>query len=255
MPPKDSRIQALRSSQNRFAELVGPLDDAALQTTSYAPDWTVAAVASHLGSQAEVFSLFLDAGLTGGDPPGIEAFRPIWDRWNALPPAEQRDGSVAGNEALVRRVEGLTDAEWAAFDVEMFGSKPCIGEFAGIRLSEHAVHTWDIAVALDPRATLAPDATVLLVDGLPVLAARAGRAPDGLHPTVVLTRAPDRVFSLTATEGKVALEPTDDPGAEPLTLPAEALIRLVHGRLDAEHTPADVDADAVAALRPAFPGF
>ncbi len=45
------------------------------------------------------------------------------------------------------------------------------------------------------------------------------------------------------------------PDTTRLHLPAEALIRLVYGRLDPEHTPAiegDADLDA---LRRTFPGF
>jgi hypothetical protein len=38
-------------------------------------------------------------------------------------------------------------------------------------------------------------------------------------------------------------------------LPAESFVRLVYGRLDPEHTPATVDAEAVASLRLLFPGF
>lgn len=254
MPTVQDWLDAVRSSHRRLRRVLEPLAADEVAGPSY-HDWSIAQVASHLGSQAEIFALFLEAGLSGSEPPGGEVFSGVWARWDGLEPSEQQRQSLAADEQLVDRLEAVSPAQQRSFALALFGSQVDFSGFLAMRLAEHAVHTWDIAVALDPRATLAPDATVLLVDGLPVLAARAGRAPDGLHPTVVLTRAPDRVFSLTATEGKVALEPTDDPGAEPLTLPAEALIRLVHGRLDAEHTPADVDADAVAALRPAFPGF
>jgi hypothetical protein len=42
-----------------------------------------------------------------------------------------------------------------------------------------------------------------------------------------------------------------------LRLPAEALLRLVYGRLDSDHTPASVDAGGhpLDSLRRAFPGF
>jgi hypothetical protein len=40
-------------------------------------------------------------------------------------------------------------------------------------------------------------------------------------------------------------------------MPAEALLRLSYGRLDAAHTPADVEADPadLDRLRAVFPGF
>jgi hypothetical protein len=48
------------------------------------------------------------------------------------------------------------------------------------------------------------------------------------------------------------------PGTTPvvLRLPAESFVRLLSGRLDAAHTPAELADDAVLArLRPVFPGF
>ena len=40
---------------------------------------------------------------------------------------------------------------------------------------------------------------------------------------------------------KVTLQPSAAAGPDPLVLPAEALLRLVYGRLDLEHTPSGVD--------------
>jgi hypothetical protein len=49
----------------------------------------------------------------------------------------------------------LLDAEQLrSVRVPYFAGLPSIGEYAGYRLSEHAVHTWDVAVALDPAATI-----------------------------------------------------------------------------------------------------
>jgi uncharacterized protein (TIGR03083 family) len=254
VPTVHDWLDAVRSSHRRLRSLLEPLSAARVAGPSY-HDWSIAQVASHLGSQAEIFELFLDAGLDGSAPPGGEVVSAIWSRWDGLDLTEQQRQSLVADERLVDRLEAVTAAQRTSFALAVFGSPVDFPGLLAMRLAEHAVHTWDIAVALDADATVAPDATALLVDGLPVVAARAGRAPHGLDRTVLVTRAPDRVFSLTATEGEVALEPAEDPGVDPLTLPAEALIRLVYGRLDAEHTPAGVDAGAVAALRPVFPGF
>ena len=45
-----------------------------------------------------------------------------------------------------------------------------------MRLGEHTLHTWDVAVALDPSAQVSPDAIDLLVDGLGDLVAPGGEA-------------------------------------------------------------------------------
>ncbi|MGH9020497.1 MAG: hypothetical protein ACRDV0_05700, partial [Acidimicrobiales bacterium] len=52
---------------------------------------------------------------------------------------------------------------------------------------------------------------------------------------------------------EVELEPARDVAAE-LTLPAEALCRLVYGRLDPAHTPPGVEGDALDFLRGVFGG-
>jgi hypothetical protein len=136
----------------------------------------------------------------------------------------------------------------------------CAPGFARLRVGEHAVHTWDVVVALDPAATLAPDAVALLIDALEQVAARSAK-PDGKQRTVrVSTTDPERQFILT-TDDEVTLTPSDqgatrELGLSELRLPAEALIRLVYGRLDEAHTPptetAGVELDD---LRQIFRGF
>ena len=56
-------ISALRNSHDRLRAAVEPLTREQLEQRSYASEWSVAQVLSHLGSQAEIFSLFLDSGL------------------------------------------------------------------------------------------------------------------------------------------------------------------------------------------------
>ena len=254
-PDATAWIAANRSSHDRFAALVAPLDETAVRGPSYDPDWSIADVASHLGSQAEIFGLFLEAGLTGSAGPGGDAFGPIWDRWNGKAPLDQVSDSVSANEALVARIEGLSPQERESFSVRMFGSDTDLAGLLGSRLGEHAVHTWDIEVALDPAAVVAPDATHLLIDRLVALAPRVGKPVDAARPVSVQTAEPARSF-LISTGPDVAISPADDAGDAELSLPSEALVRLVFGRLDVEHTPGDVaDDGSVALLRQVFPGF
>ena len=73
-------ITALRSSHDRLNGLADPLSGDQLTSPSYDTDWSIAQVLSHLGSQAEIFGLFLDSALSGEDPPGGERFGPILRR-------------------------------------------------------------------------------------------------------------------------------------------------------------------------------
>ena len=74
------------------------------------------------------------------------------------------------------------------------------------------------------------------------------------------TTDPERQFILRTGE-EVTLTPsagdaTPEPGLSELRLPAEALIRLVYGRLDEAHTPpAETAGVELGELRQIFRGF
>jgi uncharacterized protein (TIGR03083 family) len=249
-------INALRHSHDRLRTLAEPVTAGQLQQRSYAREWSIAQVFSHIGSQSEVFGLFLDAGLNGQDAPGRDAFPPIWDAWNARSPQAQAADAVVADEALVERIESLDADQRDRFRLELFGMDLDMAGLLRMRLGEHAIHTWDIAVALNPAATVAPDAVALLVDTLGQLVTRSGK-PDGTQLRLLVSAtSPQRRFILESGE-TVTLTPADGAESLPeLRLPAEALVRLVYGRLDPAHTPAvearGVDLDE---LRRIFPGF
>lgn len=269
-------VDVLAGSHDRICDLVSELDADGLRQPSRCSDWTIAQVLSHLGSGAELFKAMLDAVIAGEPAPGREFMPPVWERWNALGPEEQAEEFLAVDGQLIETLENLGD-RLDDLTFTFFGSMQldAVG-FLGMRLSEHAVHTWDVAAAVDPAATVDPESVSLLVDRLPQTAARAGRAdavPGGLVLRVV-TSTPERQFVLTVdgtVDGAVRLAPEDltpggagdgaasaaAPPAPVLRLPAEAFVRLVYGRLDRAHTPA-LDAEAerlVETLRPVFPGF
>jgi uncharacterized protein (TIGR03083 family) len=248
-------VRAVRASHDRLAGLVAGLGGDQLRAQSYDTDWSVADVLSHLGSGAEIFSLYIEAGVAGGDPPGFEDFKPVWDAWNARSPEEQATRSVSANEALVTRIESLTPEQRAAFQVTMFGRMPVdLAGALGLRLSEHAVHAWDVAVALDPSARVAPDAVELLIDRIPLMAGFTGKPAPAPVTVAVTTTAPVRAFTLDT--GGVTLAPAgaDDASAAALALPAEAFLRLVYGRIGDEP---EVRASGVTVteLKSVFPGF
>jgi uncharacterized protein (TIGR03083 family) len=255
MAEPDTWINAVRESHDRFAAAVGSLDDDAVTSPSYASEWSIADVASHLGSQAEIFGLFLDAGLHGEPAPGAEAFGPIWEQWNARTPQQQVTDSVAANERFVATLEQLPEADRARFELSAFGMELDLAGVLALRLAEHALHTWDVSVALDPGAVLAPEAVELLIDRLGATVARSGQPTSDDRSVVIETVEPSRSFVLT-TGPQVALTATASGDAAALHLPSEALVRLVYGRLDAERSPAGSDAEALLAqLRAVFPGF
>src|SRR4029077_17105060 len=226
----------------------------------YPSEWTIAQVLSHLGSQAEIFGLILEAGLAGQEPPGPEEFPPVWDKWNAKDPQAQATDALRADQATLERLESMDADERARLHLNLFGMDIDATGFARLRLSEHAVHAWDVLVALDPSATLASDATALLIDTVDQVAARSGQ-PDGRPRTVrVSTPDPERRFILE-TGDAVPLPSSDDEGPpesgrSELRLPAEAFIRLIYGRMDEAHTPpAETAGVELDELRQIFRGF
>ncbi len=177
-------ISALRDSHQRLRSISGDLSSEEIRQKSYAPEWSVAGVLSHLGSQAEICQLFLRAGLSGEAAPGREQFQPIWNSWNARSPEAQASESIRGDAELLRRFEETGKEDRERFHLSLFGRDLDWAGLATMRLSEHAIHTWDIAAALDSTALVGSSAIDLLVDTLPELAARTGKAagrPDQ-HP-------------------------------------------------------------------------
>jgi uncharacterized protein (TIGR03083 family) len=249
-----SLARALRASHERLAGLAAGLSAEDLRKQSYDTEWSVADVLSHLGSGAEIFALVIDAGATGGAPPAPESFQQIWAAWNARSPEEQAADAIKADAALVSKIESLTPDQRAAFSVRMFGPEPFgLVRVLSMRLSEHALHTWDIAVARDPAARVAPDAVELLIDQVPVLVGFLGKQAPAPVAVAVATTAPERAFILDTAV--VSLVPDGAaPATASLALSAEALVRLVTGRLDdaAELTASGV---TLLELKSVFPGF
>jgi len=262
----DDVIAALQNSHTRLRSALGALTSDELVGPSYDDEWTIAQVASHLGSGAEIFGLFLDAGLRDEAVPDRETFQEIWARWDAKPATEQTADAITVDRQLLDNVAAIPAEQRESWRLDMFGTVHSLPTFLRTRLAEHALHSWDIAVMRDPRAVIAPDATALIVDNLGQIAQRAGKNAGYAGVVAVETAEPARNFALTLSADGAQLIPSasaadDGTTAAPaatatLRLPAEAFVRLVYGRLDDHHTPPGVDVDRIEldALRAAFPG-
>jgi uncharacterized protein (TIGR03083 family) len=251
-------LGVLRSSHDRLVSALERLGDDGARSPSYCDDWSVAQVASHLGSGAEIFLPYVEAGAAGEPAPDGERNQAIWDAWNAKSPTEQVRDSIAADTALLEAVDELSEEQRADWRLEVFGMQQDLAGFLRMRLSEHALHTWDVAVALDPGTTLPDDAAGQLVDNLDRVIGWAGKPSAEQASIEVRTTTPERAFHLDLGPSGVALSPSlDDTDAAALSLPAEAFVRLVYGRLDPDHTPSSVVADGVDLdlVRQAFPGL
>jgi uncharacterized protein (TIGR03083 family) len=247
------QLDALHASAARLRGIVEPLNAEQVRQESYASKWSIADVMSHLGSGAVIQQARLDAALEGRDLADDFA-QPIWDEWNARSPEAKTADGLTADRAFVERVEALTDDERERFHVTMGPLSADFAEFVGLRLNEHALHTWDIEVALEPTATVPVESARVVVDSLGLITQYTGKPAEHAHIMRLRTTHPARDFALTIGTDAVALAATEPAGVPDLELPAEALIRLAYGRLDPEHTPpvkGDADLDD---LRRTFPG-
>lgn len=240
-------ISALTRSGRHLASLVDPLTPAQLRQSAYPSEWTIADVLSHLGSGAVISRRRLD-----GEDFEVQA---VWDEWNAKSPDRQAADALETDRALLLRLGSLTPADRARH-FEFGPVELDLAMFLRLRLNEHVQHTWDIAVTIDPTAAISSEAAELLIDFLGMMAGFAGR-PTGVERTITIgTRDPARRFDLVLASDAVALSPTRTAGTPDLELPTEALIRLVGGRLDPDHTPPVNDPDATLdLLRRVFTGY
>lgn len=252
-------IRVLRTMHDRLAELVIELGPEQLRTRSFATEWTVADVLSHLGSGAELGLLRLTA--VDADGPTHEQMAQVWAMWDQRMPEQQAVEAIAVDERFVVALEQLDDAALAELHRELAGIDLDADNVLRLRVSEQAMHGWDIAVAFDDRASVAEPAVPALLEILPVTLRSAAQQHDEELWLRVTTTEPARDLVLELTKGEVRLHPrTDDAAREldgELSMPAEALLRLVYGRLDPRHTPGVKTSDdtLLDRLRAIFRGF
>jgi uncharacterized protein (TIGR03083 family) len=258
----DRLLAALRRCHDELAARVRGLGEADLTRQSYCTNWSVAQVLSHLGSGAEIALAQLRAARAGTTPLGADDFRAVWARWDARPPRQQAAAFAEAVPRLHDAVDALDDAERRELRPYFHAGPVDLPAFLAFRLVEQALHAWDVHVAFEPARALDAEAVGLLVELLPfgvsVVDAEVlgALAPARLR---VETSDPAGCFVLDLDLG-VQARLCPAAGGEvsgSLRLPAEALVRLVTGRLDPAHTPAGTRAEgrpSLDELRRLYPG-
>jgi len=252
----DRTIAAIRHTHDHLAEVARGLTDEQLRGQSGASEWTVADVLSHVGSGSEInrYTLQRALGDDSATPPNDE----VWDRWNALAPADQATAFVGSSAALVELLESLTPEQRMGTMVDLgFLPQPVpLATVLGMRINEVALHGWDVDVALDPGAGLTEESAELVLEHM------ASTMSFLLGFTGTPSLAPTRLAMGTHTlvvdgDGIRMAEGVTDPSAT-FAGPVEAAVRLLAGRLSPEHTPPGTRVDghvSLDELRLAFPGY
>ena len=178
-------------------------------------DWTIADTASHLGSQAEIFGLFLDAGLAGGPAPGGDAFGA--DLGPLERPAPDRAGRARASPRTRRsssRVERPPAEQRERFALAAFGRS---STWPGCWRSASA--SWPCTPGTSPspstpRPRWRPTRSRCSSTGCPRPRAGPGRAVDGQAPVVLVTTA-RRGRSCSTSPTPVSLRPGEPDDAGP----------------------------------------
>ncbi len=247
-------LAALQTSVARVHRIVVGLGPEQVRESAYPREWSVADVLSHIGSGGVIMRRSLEDTLAGRKADG-SFNQTVWDEWNAKSPEDQASGALVADVALLAALDEVGEEQRRGFTLAMGPMKLDFDSFVGLRLSEHVVHTWDIEVVVDPDAVLPEGAAAVMIDRVGVIAGLVGRPPGTDAAVRVSTTGPERHLAVLLSPDSVQLVPSE-PGSDPdLTLPAEAFIRLIYGRLDPDHTPRGIDGPPLEQLRQVFPGF
>jgi uncharacterized protein (TIGR03083 family) len=217
----------------RLSRYLEGLDPDGWTEQSYCADWRVYQVASHLGSGCRIGRMRLDMWVNDGPPVGREQMQAVWAVFDALEPEQMLAEFSDAAREYVRLVASLPDAAGDK-EVEGFAGKRPVSGYQIMRLWELTCHSWDMYVARDPGARLAPEAVAVLAGNLhflnlPVDTQRAS----SLSFKSVRFDLPETSFSYTldlAAERPRLQHATSSDAPLVIEGPAEEIVRLVSGR-------------------------
>jgi uncharacterized protein (TIGR03083 family) len=228
-PPLDVMVRhIIQAARDELAVLVQEQragGEAAWNAPTYCPGWQAHDAIAHLRMVPAVFEEQLRPIVAGTPPPPFDPERPraLVARFAALPREELLADLERAYAEDFAFYEGL-DAAVLERPVPLpFGTLP-LGHTAAIRLSELAIHHWDIRAGVDPRARLTPEA-------VPLLAA-------------ILTMAVGALAHGEKTDGVWQLD-VDAPGSGPLTLRVQGdQVSAAPGRAERPDARLALDGDA-----------
>jgi uncharacterized protein (TIGR03083 family) len=247
-------LKQLHESVGHLAEVVATIDPEKYTSPAYPKEWSIADTMSHIGSGAVILSQRFDDIVAGTEYD--QAFHQgVWDEWNAKAPEGQVADALVADGALLDRLQMIDEAGREAFEFSMGPMTFDFNGFVSLRLQEHVLHTWDIEVMGDGSVTLSEGAAAIIIDRTPIYVGFAAK-PIGEDLEVrVHTSDPERSFLLSFAGESVTLAVNEHGGNVDLELPGESFVRLIAGRLDAQHTPRSVVGERLDDLRRAFPGY
>jgi hypothetical protein len=248
----DSWLAALDSTSVGLRKIVQELPEEKLALPAFGRPggWSVAQVLSHLGSAAEICTTLVRRGAEGDlTPPTGDDAKPVWATWDAMAGPEQREAWFEADQTH-RDVLATVGKSIA---IPYFAGPLSLSEYAGYRLSEQALHGWDIEVVLDRGATVRE--SELLWQRIDLVVSRFHDADTRKRLAPRTVTVPDGSLEITESELHLTGTKAENPGEAQLTGGREAVLRLFYGRNrpeDGLQTAGDTTLDD---FRQLFPGF
>ena len=163
------QLEVLQASVSHLASVVGGLPPAQLTAPAYPTNWTVADVLSHLGSGAVISRRRFEDGTAREETPSDFA-KSVWAEWDAKSAEAKAADFLVADAAFIDLLWSSTDDDRARVRSALGPMTLDFAGFVGMRLNEHALHSWDVEVAFEPGAALAPASTEVVVDNLQLIA-------------------------------------------------------------------------------------
>lgn len=233
-----SPVELLETQSAATRQLVQSLSDGDMAKDSPGcPGWTVNDVVVHLVSAAQMFDQQAgDRPIDGSQWIEVRSRRMAANA--ALSPSELRARYADTDEALVNTFKRLTPEQLQAKRTHpVLGELP-VQQYLGMRISEAAVHGWDIQAALDQNATFQSPAIASVLPPL-VNAWPAWFDADkiaGMTRTYrFLVGDPmNHDHTLRIADGNATWAQDGTPGDVTMTLDAGDFLLLISGRLSSE---------------------
>lgn len=246
--PKE-RVKLLQQESGRLKQYLNVLPPEAWNRPSACAGWEVRDVVAHLVLQAEIFTGWVSRGLQGdaSTPEGL----PDAGAVNAVMMSETLGQmSVARRKSLGDQLLATFNATGDQFNQLLAGvgpsdwDKPCYHVFGTVplrafiddRITELAIHGWDIRSSLEPEAYLSPESLPAIMDWVPGTVGwvfRPGsRLPAPVRYRFEVTEAFPSRSDIIVEGDKVSVEP---PGAAEANVTfhcdAETFVLTMCGRL------------------------
>ena len=245
----EDRIRIGHQEAGRLEQFLTPLSPEDWRWPSACDAWTVADAVAHLAGMGHNFAGNIQRGLAGDTSPP-EGFSPS----GTLNEDEFREGIarraiaqreslgdallsalVEGNEKLDQVLTGMEPQDWDTPRYHTMGLEP-VRTLIDMRITETAMHWWDIRSSFDPLALLHPDPLTALTNTIPRAVRRAFR-PDASRTRPVCYRfqltGPVAATTDVVLTGKWARFEPSSQGQGDLTFRCETFVYVMamFGRL------------------------